>query len=45
MKKAKKKILIIINPISGVRPKNNNPTLKYEKLNISQFKIKIEDTE
>ncbi len=45
MKKIKEKVLIIINPISGVRPKNNLPSLIYENIDLSKFSIHIEYTE
>ena len=45
MKNNKKKVLIIINPISGVRPKTNIPSLIYENIDLSKFSIQIEYTE
>ncbi len=45
MKKNKEKVVIIINPISGVRPKYNIPSLIYENIDLSKFSIQIEYTE
>ena len=41
----KKKILAIINPISGIRPKNNIPDLIHENIDSSRFDIEIAFTE
>ena len=45
MKKNKEKVVIIIHPISGVRPKQNIPSLIYENIDLSKFSIQIEYTE
>ncbi|MEG1587587.1 MAG: diacylglycerol kinase family lipid kinase, partial [Bacteroidales bacterium] len=45
MNTEKKKILAIINPISGIRPKDNIPTLIHEQINSDKFDIQIAFTE
>lgn len=45
MAQPKKKILAIINPISGIRPKNNLPDLIRENINPELFDIDIALTE
>ncbi|MEG0950263.1 MAG: diacylglycerol kinase family lipid kinase [Bacteroidales bacterium] len=45
MNTEKKKIVAIINPISGIRPKDNLPTLIREQIDSDKFDIKIVFTE
>ncbi|MEG1615627.1 MAG: diacylglycerol kinase family lipid kinase [Bacteroidales bacterium] len=45
MNTGKKKILAIVNPISGIRPKDNIPNLIHENIDPNRFEIIVKFTE